>query len=187
MADYQFYYQPTADYYGTYYTFVVYGQDNFFPPSDTIEEFYPEGIDVGVDPWPVPGGGIHLAYPNLTTQTAGITFWKGQWFPVEPFETFNQKMLKTGTGEIAVYDSGYTDRIMRIKLGDLIDQATRKRLYKFLRYIVYGAKYKFEVLDETYKAYVVRYVNGMIEQPMRFWLKYDITLELKILEIKDVD
>ena len=143
-------------------------------PLTELAPFFPEDTSVGLDE--SYGEGIIFYYPTKAGTTDTVTF-RSQWLPLEPQDTLDQTIQKSGGGKLSVYDSGHSGRVLIIHL-DLIPLEKRQRLYIFLRNIVIGAKKKFEYEDETGVVYTVRCLDKTLKYPMKYWLKHTAIVKL---------
>lgn len=183
MADYKIYYLAPLEYYGVGYEVAYLHSGNIGERHHaTLDPFFPEGESIGLDSWYL--NGCTFIYPTYENATDSVSF-KAEWIPLDHDEMMNQVVLKTASGKLAVYDTGFSDRMLHVKLGKLVTQEKRTRLYKFYRNICKGSLKTFQYIDATGTLYTVKFTQKMMNWTLRFWLKYDITIDMFILDKTD--
>lgn len=143
---------------------------------DELKPHYPCDDNIGLDE--VIYGGITFYYPNRAYPSNSVSF-EGRWYPLQPHENFDQKLLKSAGGNLSVYDSGFTDRILTVHLGVMVSEYKRWRLYILLSNICHGALWPLQIEDETGKVYTARCITP-IDWDSKVWLKWNITLKFYV-------
>lgn len=181
MADYtDGAYFGDVDYYSEYpdaHYFCIGEQAPTF--LEELKPHYPCDISIGLEH--IIPGGIMLYYPTKASATDSVAL-EGRWLPLKPSDKFRQKVMQSAGGEFSIYDSGFTDRIYEMYLGDLVPEATRERLYILLRNICRGMLRPLQVQDETGILYTMRFMDN-VDWAFVHWLKWNITLHFYVEDV----
>jgi len=150
-------------------------------PLTELTGFYPCDTSIGLEAPRI--GGVHFYYPTQVGATDSVAL-DGQWYPVKPSAQFRQKILRASSGKRSIYDSGHTDYIYRLYLGNLVPEETRRRLFVLFHNICIGAKKNLQMQDETGKLYTIRLIDKNVGWAMEFWLKWNITLTFLVESVE---
>jgi len=144
----------------------------------SLPDDFPSDTSIGIDVCTQTG--VVLYYPQKDGATESVCLPSQVW-PLERPVKLSQKVIRTASGKVAVYNLDAQDKYIKLKLKN-VPAEKRQRLRIFLLNIVKGALNTFQIEDEGGNLYTVRWVDSEINDRMEFWLKYGVELTFRVEE-----
>lgn len=141
--------------------------------TDIPDDWFPTDTSIGLD---TPQIGVKFWYPTKATATDSVQL-KSQTYPA-PKDALNQTLTEMGSGKLSILSRTKSRQLYPVNI-QIVPTEKRQRLYKFLRNIAVGAMKTFEFEDEAGGLYLVRFVDKIINIPMKFWLKHTVFINLR--------